>query len=86
MTREDLCNDLTEAFACALGGFETVNQAVRAFAQIGERVRGITLRVDVETEPLPGYPSRAGTHTSADSDFLRSLRIAPDLTPEGTDG
>lgn len=76
-TRMDLINELTEAFACALGGFRPVNEAVAAFTGIGERVTGITLHIAVDTEELPAVRvSGRFEPTHVDAEFLKSLNIS----------
>jgi hypothetical protein len=82
MTRADAINKLTAAFAGTIGADDSVNEALAAFAAFGERITDITLQIDIETELLPASGTRASA-PAEDANFLRSLRIAPDLTPEG---
>lgn len=95
MTPEQLQQQAFEklglAIYAAVFNSALVDEAVEAFAGTGLRVQSIALTMHITTVPeaaqhAPGCPL-AGTvavqPTFSDDDFLRRLRIDPDLTPEG---
>jgi hypothetical protein len=89
MTQDEAFSRLSAAVYAAVLNSALVDEAVEGFAGTGIRVHSLALTMHVTTVPegghLPGCPL-AGTVTvqpaAADADFLKQLRIAPDLTPD----
>lgn len=74
MTRREIANKLCAAVAEAIMYDPKIQEAVRSYLDVGERVLGIAFSLEVETTPV-----EQELIPKHDNDFLRSLRIAPDL-------
>jgi hypothetical protein len=75
MTRQEYVQNLTDAATAAIANDAGFLAAMAAFKEIGERVTGVDIRLGVDTVQLPSAQT-----AEKDAAFLRSLRIAPDLT------
>ena len=76
MTEQLALENLSLALANAIANDEGVKAARLAFAEAGLKVAGIEFSANIHVEEI-----EVTVTANQDADFLRSLRIAPDLTP-----
>lgn len=78
MTREEALKNLRKAVADAIAPVleeaKAIEDAMEAFSEVGLEVTGLALHIGVTVAEI-----RADSPKSNDADFLRSLRIVPDL-------
>lgn len=74
MTKSEVMQRIAEAASAALSGDEEFKAACERLGEVGyERRVGVKILV-LQSDTMPVDPRAA-----SDADFLRSLRIAPDL-------
>ena len=72
MNDQDVCQRLVDAVNAAISNSSDVAAALRALEFAGIEVCSLRITASLKTVPEPIQQT--------DSDFLRTLRIAPDLT------
>ena len=77
MTREEIVAQLSVALAAKFDDDPSVQEAIAAFARMGLKVTNMSLQIHCYVTPIPAQAA-----TATDAEFLRSLRIAPDLSVE----
>jgi hypothetical protein len=85
MTRNEAFERLGAAIYAAVLNSPLVDEAVEAFAEVDLRVYSLALSMHIGTEPAAsasGVIEHHGVPPFSDENFLRSLRIAPDLKPQ----
>lgn len=75
MTKEQAMRNLTAALKEVFANDPAVDAARVDFEEVGLRITGISLQISVEAETV--FRSE---DSESDAEFLRSLRIAPDLS------
>jgi hypothetical protein len=76
MTRGELLQKIVEAANEALTNSDAFNEACEHLDKLGYQ-RRIAVNINIFPEAMTAEP--AAVAAEADADFLRSLRIAPDL-------
>jgi hypothetical protein len=77
MTNEEAAHNLLMAFNDTLNSDPAAMAAVQFLADSGLRFIHVDFVLDGASDPVHETPP-----SDSDANFLRSLRIAPDLTPE----
>jgi len=75
MTEQEAVNNLSLAVAAAVQGSAGVAAAVKDFAQAGFNVLALYVGIEMDIQQIPTHAAEA-----TDDDFLRKMRIQPDLT------
>jgi hypothetical protein len=78
MTSKEALTNLAQAVYRAISESDEVCAAINAYAEAELEVTSLRVKVDAVVRDL-----NAAAVEKSDADFLRSLRIASDLTPEG---
>jgi len=73
MNDQNVCQTLIDAVNSAISTSSDIAAALRALRFAGIEVRSLHIRANLKTT--------SGSNRQSDSDFLRMLRIVPDLYP-----
>jgi hypothetical protein len=83
MTRQDAVDNLSNAIVTAIDRDRVIQDALAAFQRIGARVVHIKLSLRVQTVEVEARKVAAQSASEGDAEFLRGLRIVPDVIGEG---